>query len=129
VGGNPVSYIDPEGLAGMPKKLPGGNPTTVRIDPPHVPGQQTHAHICEKGCKEIVVNKDGTQSHGSKGSIEDIKNKVKDYLKDKGFTVLSWCSATYSAAFDAAAAMCAKGDDNYCKVFMMMGGKVTREYD
>lgn len=62
---NPISYVDLDGL-NPSYDLGGGN--KVRIDRPHVPGQQTHAHFdTPKG--KGVVNLDGTQSHKSNGKI------------------------------------------------------------
>lgn len=86
VGGNPVNLVDPEGLAssGKPTDLGGG--TTVRVDNPHVPGQQEHAHV-ETPKGEAVVNKDGTQSHKGKGSLDNLNNKAKDFLRGKGFKI------------------------------------------
>jgi RHS repeat-associated protein len=64
VSGNPLSLIDPMGLSGKNTQIPGTN-NTVRVDPPHVPGQQTHAHIYDKNGNLITaINKDGTGSHG-----------------------------------------------------------------
>lgn len=84
VDGNPLSFIDPFGLAGEPVDLGGG--TNVRIDNPHVPGQQQHAHVqTPKG--EVVVNKDGTQSHKGKGSMKNLTNKAKKFLRGKGFNI------------------------------------------
>ncbi|GLQ97856.1 RHS repeat-associated core domain-containing protein [Dyella mobilis] len=46
---DPLGESDPFGLAsGQWQQVPGTN-TWVRIDGPHVPGQQTHAHIQTKG--------------------------------------------------------------------------------
>ncbi|MBK8971287.1 MAG: RHS repeat-associated core domain-containing protein [Hahellaceae bacterium] len=81
---NPLSFTDIFGLAnsGKPVDLGGGN--KVRIDNPHVPGQQEHAHF--EGPKgEGVVNKDGTQSHTGKGSLNNMTKKIKKYLEKKGF--------------------------------------------
>ncbi len=83
VGNNPIMWFDPFGLAGETVDLGGG--TKVRVDNPHVPGQQQHAHVkTPKG--EVVVNKDGTQSHKSKGSLDNLNNKARKFLeKVKGF--------------------------------------------
>jgi len=87
VDADPLSGTDEFGLAnsGLWKRIP-GTTTSVRIDPPHVPGQQTHAHICTKGCPEIAINKDGTGSHGTKDPRVANK-KVRAYLKGKGFNL------------------------------------------
>jgi RHS repeat-associated protein len=121
---NPLSKVDPEGLSSSGKtvQIPGGNPTTVRVDPPHVPGQQTHAHVCEKGCKEIVVNKDGTGSHGSDPS--KLKNRVKNFLRQRGFK-LFWCPPFLDdIVMGVAAQQCAAGDVAACAIFKNMGGQV-----
>lgn len=119
-----MSRIDPEGLAssGQTTSIPGGNSTTVRIDPPHVPGQQSHAHVCEKGCKEIVVNKDGTGSHGSDPS--KLKNRVKNFLRGKGFKLM-WCPPFLEdLVMGMAARQCAEGDLTACQIFQDMGGTI-----
>ncbi len=126
VAGNPLSRIDPEGLAGSGQttQIPGGNPTTVRIDPPHVPGQQSHAHVCEKGCKEIVVNQDGTKSHNSRGDPSKLKNRVKNYLRGKGFKLM-WCPPFLEdLVMGMAARQCAAGDLTSCQIFQDMGGTI-----
>lgn len=70
---NPIMWFDPFGLAGETVDLGGG--TKVRVDNPHVPGQQQHAHVkTPKG--EVVVNKDGTQSHKSKGSLDKLNKQI-----------------------------------------------------
>ena len=81
---NPLSYFDSFGLAGKTFNLGGG--TTVRIDPPHVPGQQQHAHV-ETPKGRAVVNRDGTQSHGSRGKLGNLTNKAKRFLRGKGFDI------------------------------------------
>ena len=84
--GDPVNFIDPEGLAnsGQVTKIPGTN-ATVRVDNPHVDGQQRHAHINVKGAKEIVINQDGTGSHGSDPKKMPKNKKIIEYLKKRGF--------------------------------------------
>jgi RHS repeat-associated protein len=97
---SPFTWTDPEGLAksGQTTEIPGTN-KTVRIDPPHVPGQQVHAHVCEKGCKDIVINVDGTASHGS--DIAKLKNKkVLKYLAKRGFRVALKCAAPAFFLYD-----------------------------
>ena len=86
VGGNPVSYYDIYGLAksGQTTKIPGTN-ATVRIDNPHVPGQQKHAHIKIKGAPGTVVNKDGTGRHGTDMKKITKNKKILDFLRKKGF--------------------------------------------
>lgn len=98
VDGNPLAWIDPWGLSGQTVKVP-GTTTTVRVDNPHVPGQQKHAHVCQKGCDEVVVNLDGTGSHGTDPS--KIKNKaVLKFLAKKGFKVVLKCGAPVFFIFD-----------------------------
>lgn len=81
---NPLFYFDPYGLAGETTNLGGG--TKVRIDNPHVPGQQKHGHF-ETPKGQGVVNLDGTQSHKNKGSLDNMNKKVKDFLKKRGFNL------------------------------------------
>ena len=86
---NPIRWIDPLGLAKSGKWEKVGN-GRIRIDPPHVENtnQQTHAHCQTKSRKqEVVVNKDGTQSHGSRGDISSLTGTEKDYLRGKGFNL------------------------------------------
>ncbi|MES2296810.1 MAG: Ig-like domain-containing protein [Pseudomonadota bacterium] len=125
VDGNPLTGVDPLGLAnsGVKVQIPGGKETTVRIDNPHVPGQQKHAHVCEKGCKEIVVNEDGTGSHGT--DPKSLTNRVKNYLRKKGFK-LTICPPFYDdVMMHVAAEQCAAGDTTMCGVLHIMGGTVT----
>ena len=112
VGNNSVNRIDPRGLnsqeaaqlngkltdssneevwrvagnSGQSTKI--GN-STVRIDKPHVTGQQTHAHVePSKGGPSTAVNQDGSGSHGATPEeVKKIPNNVKDYLRGKGFLV------------------------------------------
>jgi hypothetical protein len=63
----------------------------IRIDPPtHLSGSkqhklQKHAHILDRGRNQIlVVNQDGTASHGTKGTLS---KKNADALKKRGFKV------------------------------------------
>jgi hypothetical protein len=93
-----MNWIDPLGLAGETKQVP-GTTTTVRIDNPVQPNQQTHAHINQKGKPEIVINKDGTGSHGKDPS--KLKNKkVLSYLAKKGFRVVFKCTAPIFFIYD-----------------------------
>lgn len=78
---NPISVVDFNGLNPF-YDLGGGN--SVRIDRPHVPGQQTHAHF-ETPKGSGVVNMDGTQSHQSRGSLDNLNKKMTEFLKSKGF--------------------------------------------
>jgi len=84
---NPVNWIDPLGLARSGQWVTVGN-GRIRIDPPHVENtnQQVHAHCqCKFRKQEIVVNRDGTQSHGSRGGVSELTRTEKDYLREKGF--------------------------------------------
>ena len=86
---NPVGWVDPLGLAKSGRWQPVGN-GRIRIDPPHVENtnQQLHAHCeCKSRRQEIVINKDGTQSHGSRGDISGLTRTEKEYLKEKGFDI------------------------------------------
>lgn len=89
VGGNPISLIDPEGLMGRGGPQVPGTQYRVRIDPPHVPGQQPHAHIYDsKGNPITAVAKDGSSSHGSCPKTEMPKNKkLLDFLRARGFSL------------------------------------------
>ncbi|PWU27793.1 sugar-binding protein [Pseudomonas sp. RW407] len=86
VNGNPISFLDSYGLAssGVPGKIP-GTQITVRIDKPHVPGQQEHAHINQKGKPEVVINKDGSGSHGTDPKKAPRNKKLLDFLRKQGF--------------------------------------------
>jgi RHS repeat-associated protein len=102
VDSNPLRWTDPLGLAksGETVEVPGTN-TTVRIDPPAPThgDSQRHAHVCQKGCDEIVVNADGTGSHGTDPS--KIKNKkVLKYLAGKGIKVVMKCVAPVVFVYD-----------------------------
>ncbi len=84
---NPVGWVDPLGLAKSGRWEPVGN-GRIRIDPIHVENinQLPHAHCqCKSRRDEVVVNIDGSQSHGSRGSIFDLTRKEKEYLRNKGF--------------------------------------------
>ena len=84
VDSNPLIFIDLLGLAssGQFKDIGSGN--RVRIDNPHVPDQQRHAHF-ETPKGNGVVNQDGSQSHKNKGRLDNMNKKVKKYLKKNGF--------------------------------------------
>ncbi|WP_244135292.1 MULTISPECIES: RHS repeat-associated core domain-containing protein [unclassified Burkholderia] len=84
---NPVQWVDPLGLARSGQWVNVGN-GRIRIDPPHVENtnQQTHAHCqCKSRKQEIVVNKDGSQSHGSRGAVSGLTRTEKEYLRSEGF--------------------------------------------
>ncbi|MFS1524424.1 RHS repeat domain-containing protein [Microbulbifer sp. 2304DJ12-6] len=81
---NPINYFDDLGLAPSGKNVDLGGGSRVRIDNPHVPGQQKHAHF-ETSKGSGVVNQDGTQSHKNSGSLDNMNKKVKKFLQKKGF--------------------------------------------
>jgi RHS repeat-associated protein len=125
---SPLVDTDPFGLAsGRWEQIPGTN-TWVRIDGPHVDGQQTHAHIDSKGFPEIAINKDGTPSHGSDLSKMTRNKKVLQFLAKKGFMIE--CLSTVGDAFfirdlvkNVEAEACARGDANACGVYQSMSGQ------
>jgi RHS repeat-associated protein len=128
VGNDPLDNSDPLGLAsGRWQQIPGTN-TQVRIDGPHVPGQQTHVHIQTKGSEELVMNADGTASHGSDLSKLTRNKKVLDFLAKKGFALE--CLSTVGDAFfihdlvkNVAADACSKGDAPMCGIYQWMSGQ------
>ena len=81
-----MEWIDPLGLARSGRWEPVGS-GRIRIDPPHVENtnQQVHAHCqCKTRGEELVINKDGSQSHGSRGGVSELTRKEKDFLREKG---------------------------------------------
>jgi RHS repeat-associated protein len=128
VDGAPLVNIDPLGLAsGRWEQIPGTN-TWVRIDGPHVDGQQTHAHVDSKGFPEVAINKDGTASHGSDLSKMTRNKKVLQFLAKKGFAIE--CLSTVGDAFfirdlvkNVEAQACSRGDANACAVYQSMSGQ------
>lgn len=87
MGGNPINFFDADGLAKSERmtKVPGTN-NIVGGDPPHGPGQQAHVHIYDKnGNLIIVINKDGTGSHGMCRNDLPKNKKLMSYLLGKGF--------------------------------------------
>ncbi|WP_313643729.1 RHS repeat-associated core domain-containing protein [Stenotrophomonas sp.] len=123
-GSNPLSWTDFFGKAhsGRTERVPGGNRTTVRIDAPHVDGQQRHAHVCERGCTDIVVNQDGTGSHGT--DPKKLSNRVRDFLRKRGFNLAMCPSLVTDVAKGVAADRCIQGDDYMCQIFVSMGGVI-----
>ncbi|KMN16008.1 hypothetical protein TU87_22755 [Pseudomonas weihenstephanensis] len=86
---NPTGWVDPLGLARSGRWEQVGN-GRVRIDPPHVEStnQQIHAHCqCKSRREEVVINKDGSQSHGSRGGVSELTRKEKEFLQEKGFNL------------------------------------------
>ena len=81
---NPLLAFDPSGL-GQTTNLGGG--TTVRIErPKHGGPGQTHAHVkTPKG--NVVVNQNGTVSHTGRGSLNNLNNKAKNFLRSRGFRI------------------------------------------
>jgi hypothetical protein len=55
---------------------------SVRSDPPHAPNMQKHNHLLFKGNEVSIMNRDGTQSHGT--SRDNVPNWVIDKLKKRG---------------------------------------------
>ncbi|MDC6380715.1 RHS repeat-associated core domain-containing protein [Pseudomonas graminis] len=69
---NPISWIDPTGLASSGRWEPVGT-GRIRLDPRHVENtnQQVHAHYqCKSRKKEIVVSRDGSRS-----DVDDLTRK------------------------------------------------------
>ena len=86
---NPTGWVDPLGLARSGRWEQVGN-GRVRIDPPHVEStnQQIHAHCqCKSRREEVVINKDGSQSHGARGGVSELTRKEKEFLQEKGFNL------------------------------------------
>jgi hypothetical protein len=102
---DPVNLIDPEGFASSGQAIDLGGGTTVRIDNPHVPGQQEHAHV-ETPKGEAVVNQDGSQSHKGKGSLDNLNKKAKDFLRGKGFKIPGIPLLIDPCAIDPSAPFC-----------------------
>lgn len=77
-----------QGVGGKGTPVP-GTQYNVRVDPPHVAGQQTHAHVYDnKGNPVTAVSQDGSSSHGSCPAKEMPKNKkLLEYLRGKGFAL------------------------------------------
>ncbi len=67
------------------KWVPGRFSKNIGIDQPSHGVGQTHAHVYgRKGNEIVVVNWDGTGSHGTKGKL---KNADAIALKARGFTI------------------------------------------
>jgi len=126
VEGDPLFGVDSQGLAnsGRTEKVNGGRPTTVRVDNPHVEGQQRHAHVCAKGCKEIIVNQDGSGSHGTDPA--GISDRVREFLRRKGFS-LATCGGALNVAKEIAREACERGDPVKFGMFKALGGEVIVE--
>ena len=112
---SPIYLVDVDGLTPRPGSngatpVPGTN-YAVRIDKPHVPGQQEHAHVYDnKGNSLGAYNKDGTgESHGTCPDDLPKNKKLGDYLADHGFRspAAAAADAVAAARADAAAARAA----------------------
>ncbi len=124
VGGNPLNATDPYGLAPT-IKVPGTN-ATVRIDPPAPthPNSQAHAHIKQKGLKEIVINKDGTGSHST--NPKNLKNKkILDFLRKRGFKLGIAPPFLEDVLKETLKQSCLGGNMGACKNFEQMGGEIV----
>ncbi|PRC90597.1 hypothetical protein S2091_4704 [Solimicrobium silvestre] len=77
---------DPSGLDPKSEPVPGTN-YDYRIDSKNLqPNQQPHAHIYDsKGNEIVVINKDGTGSHGSCPDKLPKNKKLIKFLLSKGF--------------------------------------------
>jgi RHS repeat-associated protein len=126
VGSSPLMWVDPMGLAssGRWKDIPGTN-SQVRIDPPHVDGQQPHAHLQSKGFPEVAINADGTPSHGSDLSKMTRSKKVLDFLRANGFAVK--CLSGLGDVFlirdivsGVAGEQCQNGDIASCQTYQFL---------
>ncbi|WOH59932.1 hypothetical protein [Bradyrhizobium sp. BWC-3-1] len=65
---------------GKPVELQQG--WSYRADPAHVMGMQNHVHIMLKKNDVSIINRDGTQSHGT--SRDKVPNWVIDKIKARG---------------------------------------------
>lgn len=66
------------------KWVDGSWPKNIGIDDPHA-GGQVHAHVFgRKGNEIVIVNLDGTASHGTKGRLTQAD---ADVLKNRGFKI------------------------------------------
>ena len=123
--------MDEDGLVPTPGRngatpVPGTN-YSVRVDKPHVPGQQEHAHIYdEKGNSLGAYNKNGQgESHGTCPADLPKNKKLWFYLAGKGFSRLGAFAdglAAASLAQSVAGQACQNGDQNMCQVYTLMGG-------
>lgn len=130
VGGNPVSFGDPFGLAksGNWQGIPGSGGSRARIDNPHDGGgDQTHAHVQQakdrSAANEIVVNEDGSPSHKSRRSSSELTNKERKWLRGKGFKLGS-CDpiSIFENVRGVTQQACASGDIGACGVYRLLGG-------
>lgn len=129
----PLMLTDPEGLAnsGQWKQVPGTN-SQVRIDPPHVPGQQPHAHVQTKGFPEVAINADGTASHGSDLANMSRSKKLLKFLRSSGFAV-KCLSGIGDVLFirdivsGVSAEQCQQGDIAACQTYQFLQGQEAND--
>jgi hypothetical protein len=69
-----------------------------------------------------VVNKDGTGSHGT--DPKKLKNKVKDFLRKRGFKLLVCPPFLEDIVRRMAAEDCLAGDPISCRIFQDLGGTI-----
>ena len=55
---------------------------SFRVDPPHTTGMQRHVHVMLRTNDVSIINRDGTQSHGT--TRDKVPNWVIDKIKAKG---------------------------------------------
>lgn len=55
---------------------------SVRMDNPHPPNTQKHTHVMFRGDDVSIINRDGTQSHGT--NRDQVPNWVIDRIKQMG---------------------------------------------
>jgi hypothetical protein len=58
------------------------NQWSVRMDNPHAPNMQKHTHVMFKGNDVSIINRDGTQSHGT--NRDKVPNWVIDGIRQRG---------------------------------------------
>ena len=64
-----------------------GPPGIHRIDRPHLPGEQWHAHVAP-GVGSVAVNQDGTWRHLPAGQQPPVlTNAQRDFLRSAGWNV------------------------------------------
>ncbi len=55
---------------------------SVRMDNPHAPNMQKHTHVMFQGKDVSIINRDGTQSHGT--NRDKVPNWVIDKMRKRG---------------------------------------------
>jgi hypothetical protein len=58
------------------------NKWSVRMDRPHAPNMQDHVHVMLKGRDVSIINRDGTQSHGT--NRDAVPNWLINRIKAQG---------------------------------------------